>query len=218
MKKPIVMIAGLIALLAGSVNAEMLAVSTWSPTPGNVGVMFQSAKAFQAEHQRLGAEVRVIQSMNGTMAYSMRFDSWQDWSDFGAKVAKDKKLQQMIGEMQGRGSSMLQATNFVNILAPAKKIGTVFETFIWRANPGKGEQMFANAMRAKEIHENAGIHVAVGVDKMQNLIYLTSFDNWDHYAKTQEAGPSEEFEKFWAEASADPSAQLINVITGSEVQ
>ena len=86
-----------------------------------------------------------------------------------------------------------------------------FEVNVWDPFPGKGPATFANAEKAKAIHEKHGGQVFIANDGVGHLYYGIAFENYqaqnEFYNKLNQ---DPEWEAFWAEANKDPSAELID--------
>ncbi len=217
MKKLIMMITALGLFCSQAIQAEVLVVTNWKATPGNLPTMLESAAKYKPLHEKLGADVRILQSANGTMVYSTRFDNWAAWAEFNAKSAKDAKVQKLVAATQSGGWSEYLGMVMLDIISPSEKIGTVFETYVWQPVQGRLPDLIENGLKAQAIHKKDGVHVAVGVNSMNQMVYLTSYDDLAHYAKNRDAGPSEEFQKFFAEAGQDPTGTLVNVLFAQEL-
>lgn len=86
----------------------------------------------------------------------------------------------------------------------------VSQVNIWKAHPGKNAALMESAMRAKAIHEKHGARVTIGQNNDLDMHYVVSFDNWGAYGKFSDTmRTSEEWARFWQDASVDPSGELI---------
>jgi len=94
-------------------------------------------------------------------------------------------------------------------LLAAQALADVAAVNIWSPLPGKGAQLYQNAMEAKPIHEKLGATVGIAQDQNGNLHYAVSFKNWTDYGRFEDAmGASTEWQQFWQRISKDPTAEL----------
>jgi len=85
---------------------------------------------------------------------------------------------------------------------------------IWTAYPGKASKMWETAQAAKAIHEKLGATVVIAQDQEGNMHYVVTFKNWADYGKFADAlGASQEWQKFWQQASVDPAAERAYTFT-----
>ena len=83
----------------------------------------------------------------------------------------------------------------------------------WSVNAGKGEAFAAAVLTAKGIHERLGADVAILQTQTGGIpatpVYVTSFESGSAYGAFIDAlGEDDEWQEFWAQAVADPPAQL----------
>lgn len=84
----------------------------------------------------------------------------------------------------------------------------------WSPNAGKLDVFVGQIATAKGIHERLGADVAVlqtqtgGIP--MTVVYVTSFESGAAYGAFIDAlGEDDEWQQFWATATADPSAELV---------
>jgi len=102
------------------------------------------------------------------------------------------------------------------IVAPAN--AEVSDVFIWQPMPGKVSEVVRNGLDIKPLHEKLGARIWIGVDRMNRVHYVASFDNWSDWAKFQDAvQKSKELAEWWEKANMNPVAKLIQNYAISEV-
>jgi hypothetical protein len=93
-------------------------------------------------------------------------------------------------------------------------MAAVASVAMWRARDGKVQQFLANVATAKKIHERLGGKVrvwqsAIGGQPMA-LGYVIEHTSWVEFGKFGEKMEKDpEWQKFWTEAIAHPTAELL---------
>lgn len=93
-------------------------------------------------------------------------------------------------------------------------MAAVAQVAIWRARDGKVAEFFAKVATAKKIHDRLGARVrvwqtAIGGQPM-SVAYVIEHASWAEFGKFGEKLEKDtEWQTFWAEALARPTADLI---------
>jgi hypothetical protein len=93
----------------------------------------------------------------------------------------------------------------------------------WSPNAGKLDVFIGQVATAKGIHERLGADVAIlqtqtgGIP--MTVVYVMSFESGAAYGAFIDAlGDDDEWQQFWATASADPSAELAQSALYSAIE
>ena len=204
-------------LSASVVAADVLDVNVWKANPGQAAKMFEIGKQAKAIHEKHGATVVIFRDFKGYMRYIVGHESWQAWAKWANAIEQDEAWQKLLADASADPVMAHVDNIMLNAIERSENMGPVVETFIWQPLPGQNQRLFADALRAKAIHEKAGANVQVAADKLNRLIYTVAFENLEAYGKFFDT-PNPEFDKFMAEISEDPTAQLVEVVSAMAVE
>lgn len=103
--------------------------------------------------------------------------------------------------------------------APLSAVAERLEVFRWQALDGKTEQLVSSLMKAAKLHEKSGASVGifqmdVGVPGNATFDYVLRWDTSSDWAKTKSYNASDEWLKFFSEATENPSGQLMMSLEG----
>lgn len=204
-------------LVSTGAQAVMLEVNVWEATPGKGAAMFEIGRKAKTIQEKHGARVVIGNEFTGKMIYSIRSDNWQTWNSTAGKFLADPAWQALVRDAGSRGIMKNTGNFLINLISPAPRTGNVFQTFVWEAIPGRTADLFAAAMNAQKIHTAAGAYVSVGADQKNRLMYMMSFDGWEHFAKFQDR-PNSDAQNFMDEVYLDPPGRLVEVYTSGSVE
>lgn len=105
------------------------------------------------------------------------------------------------------------------IIAPLSAFAERLEVFRWQALDGKTEQLVSALTEAAKLHEKTGASVGifqmdVGVPGNATFDYVLRWDTSADWAKTKSYNYSDEWLKFFSEATKNPSGQLMMSLEG----
>ena len=93
---------------------------------------------------------------------------------------------------------------------PAAALADVTVVNIWDPIPGRAQETLQRGAEARAIHTELGAQVTIGVDQMGNMHYVSTFADWGAWAEFQaKMAASEEWQEWWGQRLANPSAELI---------
>ena len=203
----------ILVLMASTLaQAKVYEVNIWKPFVGKNQTMYEHANAARQIHEKHGATVRITNDFVGRMHYTIEFENWKTWNAFYGNVLPSKDWVDWQAKASKDPAAELMENWLVNVAAEGKT-GPVYQTFIWKAMPGRINELVQAGITAKAIHEKAGTVVNVGVDQLNRMHYAMSFPSWDAYAEFQDT-PNPEFGAFMAEQNKDPTGELVEVHNG----
>ena len=82
-------------------------------------------------------------------------------------------------------------------MLPFLVLAQVTQVTLWEPLPGKSSEMIATAAKGVTLSEKLGLQPGLALDTHGRLHYITSFEDWDAWAK------------FQARAAADPAMQAF---------
>lgn len=105
------------------------------------------------------------------------------------------------------------------VSAPVSAFAERLEVFRWQALDGKTEQLLSALTKAAKLHEKSGASVGifqmdVGASGNATFDYVLRWDTSGDWAKTKAYNSSEEWLKFFSEATSNPSGQLMMSLEG----
>lgn len=85
----------------------------------------------------------------------------------------------------------------------------------WQALPGKLPDFMANIAAAKAIHTRLGGKVRIGITQFggtpSSVVYTIEHADWNAFgAFGAKMADDADWQKFWAGATGDPTAQLVS--------
>jgi len=94
-------------------------------------------------------------------------------------------------------------------------MAAVSQASVWSPNPGKGAAFLGQVAKAKGIHERMGatVNVAQTISggTALSVLYILTFDSGAAYGAFVDAiGTDAEWQGFWMEALADPTATQVS--------
>ncbi len=211
--KPIFFAMLLLASPAGL--AEVLEVTIWTPTAGNAPLTFQYGQEARKIQERLGANVTVAADIRNRMHFVQSFENWTAWAKFGDKLQTDGAWSSFIDKINAEPSAEMEDQYLLNVVSPGGP-GKVYQVFVWQPELGRSNDLIQNGLAAEAIHEKAGADVAINVDQLGRMHYVMSFESWEAWGNFQDT-PIEDFQKFMAQASQDPTGTLVNVYTAESL-
>jgi len=93
--------------------------------------------------------------------------------------------------------------------------GPATVVFQYQPNPGQAQAVIANTLKAKAIHEKMGASVQILLDEEGLVHYVTSHASWEAQGQFEDVvngGQNAEWDEFWAGVTAEPNADLVDVL------
>lgn len=155
----------------------------------------------------------------GSLAMSINYASYADYSTSMQKVQNDAGWQEFYAGAMGSGVARQVESSLMNDLDPAfqpaadRPLGVVLATQ-WRAIHGKMEAFVGKVLESMPISERMGglsrpMQSIVGSHPMSMMV-ATTFTDMDAYGAYADAANSDvEWQTFWAGAMTDPTADLL---------
>ena len=205
------MAAAAAMLLSVPAVAEMMVVNIWKPMTGKAPQMYANGAEAASIQTKLGGSVTIGSDTQNRMHFAMSFENWADWAKHGQKMQNDKAWGEFLGKLAANPSAELEDQYFLNVASPGGA-GAYYRVFIWEPKPGQTGAVVQSSMQAEKMHEKAGADVAILVDQLGRVHYVTSFDSWDAMAKFFDT-PNPEFQAFMQEQNKNPNARMVKVYT-----
>lgn len=171
----------------------------------------------------LGAQAVVLQALEGgdvgTIATSINYADNADYATSTQKILNDPKWQEFWARAAAGGSAMqVESSLFTDVDPsfqpdPGRPMGAVMATQ-WRAKPGRMADFAAKVMESYEHIRRMGgtpraMQSVIGLHPMTMLVAVT-FTDLDAYGAYADATATDaEWQAFWADAMADPTADMI---------
>lgn len=208
-----ILLALFTAIFTSLANAQVLEVNIWQPNAGGAAATLAAAKEARAIVSDAGGTAGIGIDLDGSFHFITTHENWAAWAAQASKLAKSEAWNGFVSRWNDNPSATLEENYLLNTPAPGGA-GDVYQVFIWEALPGGNATLFKSAMEAKALHEKDGAAVTIHSDQMNRLHYAMSFDDWDAWAKFQDADHPE-FDAFMQKTMESPSATLIDVYTAS---
>ena len=196
--------------LTSIARAEVINVFTWEPIAGvpNAGPnLFEDALRAKAIQEKHGAVVRASRNQFGQLSFSHTHESYAAMNKFYRSVNADPANIAYWQLANANPTAKLIGRATLDVVATGKR-GPVSDVFIWEPMPGRLNDTIDNAIGAKAIHEKTGVGVTVATDRLNRMVYIVSYDNFDDYAKFWDT-PNQEFMDYMAKLNEDPAAKLV---------
>ena len=210
-------LSALVLLISTSAYADVLSVFVWEAPVGHAPEMFQNGLKAQAMHQAMGANVTISQGQRFRMYYAIRLESAAARGAFVDQMNANAEFQAFMAEASQRdGAGSLVRVYNINVIAASEELGgNATVVFQYRPNPGQTQAVIANTLQAKAIHEKLGAKVQVLLDEEGLVHYVTHHESWAAQGEFEDVingGQNEEWDEFWAGVTANPNAELLDVL------
>lgn len=222
MKNILSVLTILISVFSASANADVVSAFIWEAPPGSAQQMFENGLKAKAMHEAMGATIQIGQGQQFRMYYVVRLENAAARGALTDKLNASAEWQAFMGEASRRegAASMIQVYN-MRVIAQSEELGGLATVvFQYRPNPGQGQAVIANTLKAKAIHEKLGAKVQILLDEEGLIHYVTSHANWEAQGQFEDVvngGQNKEWDEFWAGVTANPSAELVDVLRISSV-
>lgn len=201
----------------------VLSVASFKTEPGRLADHLAASEEAIGHLRRLGLAAIASQVVAGTdigtIATSINYEDGAAYATGIQTILADEGWQEFWGRAAGGGSAMQVESSLFNDmdpdfqLDPNRPLGVIMATQ-WRAKPGRIADFAANVIQSFPMIERMGgtpraVQCVIGAYPMTTLV-TTTFADLDAYgAYTDAIGGDDEWQSFWAEAMADPTADMV---------
>ena len=193
-------------------TAKPLGVAVWDPAPGKAPQMLASAQAAAEIHRGLGATVAMHLDTLGRLHYVVAFEDWDGWARFNEALPKSDAWRQWQGRAAADPAAKQVENYFMEEVVSPDAPGRFTQIYLWEPLNGNVSAFLRDALQAREIHEAAGVDIAINVDQMNRVHYVMSYPSHAAFAAQRKA-PNADFQAFSQRFSAAPIGRLVEVYT-----
>ena len=209
-------ILGVFLAFSSSIMADVLEVNIWKSMPGKNPLTMQYGQEVKTIFSKLGARATLGSDLEGRLHVATHFENWQGWAKFRNRLQDSPDWVAFLQKVNANPSAERENHYLLDTVSSSGAPAAMYQVLIFEPELGRGGDLVQAAMQAKAIHEKGKAKVAMHVDQLGNLHYVTSFDSWDAWAKFQDT-PDPAFQEFMQEQNKDPTAKLIKVYTATSL-
>lgn len=211
------------AILKGGTVMGVISLNGFKTEPGRLADHLAASMEALGLLRGLGAQAVVLQAIAGgdigTIATSINYANNADYAASTQKIQADEKWQEFWIRAASEGSAMQVESSLLSDIDPnfqpdpGRPMGAVMATQ-WRAKPGRIADFVGKVMESYEHIERMGgtpraMQSVVGAHPMTTMVAVT-FEDLDAYgAYADETASDAQWQAFWADSMADPTADMI---------
>ncbi len=201
----------------------VMSVSAFRSETGRLADHLAASEEAIGHLRRLGLAAMASQVVAGTdvgtIATSINYENGAAYASGVQTILADEAWQEFWGRAAAGGSAtQTEASLFSDVdpdfqLDPNRPLGVIMATQ-WRAKPGRLADFAANVMASFPMIERMGgtpraMQCVIGAHPMTTLV-TTTFADLDAYgAYTDTLQGDDEWQAFWGDAMADPTADMV---------
>lgn len=201
----------------------VVSVNSFRSEPGRLADHLGAAAEALVHLRRLGLQAVNLQAIAGgdvgTVATSINYASNAEYAAGFQRVMGDEQWQEFWGRAAGGGSAVqVEGSLYVDVDAtfqpsPDRPMGAILATQ-WRAKPGRLMDFMGNVMSSfAHISRLGGLprvmQSLIGAHPMTVLVTTAFADLGAYGAYADAIAGDEQWQAFWAEVMADPTADLV---------